>query len=653
MAINKLTPTTLTGNVSAKPPAPDSQPQQGQITRASGDLSSVARPLVIRGEVQGQNPDGTTRITTPQGDIDIRLDAPPPKGQKIELQIPAGNPPREATVQPRAQQHPIQAQPRAQDVKAQTPSTQPPPAIQEGAERPANTIIESVRALQTTAKQAIETLAKAVRQSVDPTQIGKSQDTPLPQNAKIASPPPISANARILNTGQVVRLIPLPAALQTPQGLAQLPSIPQGQALTTGMSPVSPAGVFPVTVTNHLPPPPSGTIHTPTQFVQMPTIRPLQVTNLLPIHNAATPQGQTLFPVPPPAIGQATMPPTQVFPPLIFNNTVHPPLMDAYITAIKIPVVQSNPATASLLPPINFTGPTATPLSSPVMPGQILAQTTGHMTPQGNPVIQIIPSLPSGITATPQFFALHYPAQNLPAGTQIILQPNTAIVPSQSSTPFTPSAWPVMTEAFEEILAQLPPLQAQSLLNIIPRPAATGYQFTATALLFIAAARGGELSGWMGGRADQMLRAMSVDRKDMASRLLSDIGRLTGRSAAGDPQAPAATQGSSEWRGYTLPALFGMDLGKIHLWTRPFGEDGDHDPAKSDTRGTRFIVDLDLSRMGRVQLDGLVRPTLRRLDLALRTEHDFTPDIRRHLRQRWHGTLANIGMTGDIDFQKT
>ena len=322
---------------------------------------------------------------------------------------------------------------------------------------------------------------------------------------------------------------------------------------------------------------------------------------------------------------------------------------DARVLSIQTPNSMTQMTIASITPMQSTT--------TPVMAGQILAQATGITTPSGNPIIQIQMPAQTNLTvatpttqgalSTPQFFALNYPATNLPKGTQIVLQPTTTPSPSPQASQ---ASWPVLEDAFELLLGQLTQTQGQSLLNTIPRPASAGFQFTAAAMIFIAATRGGDIAGWMGNRADMMLRNIGDKDNNIASRLLRDIGTNAGRAAGAD--APPSIQNAPEWRGHTLPLLFGMEITKMNLWTKPFGDDEANDNPETK-KGMRFIVDLDLSRMGNVQLDGLIQPYAKRLDLALKTEQEFGTDTRTYIRGLWHRALNQIDMSGGLDFQTT
>jgi hypothetical protein len=68
-----------------------------------------------------------------------------------------------------------------------------------------------------------------------------------------------------------------------------------------------------------------------------------------------------------------------------------------------------------------------------------------------------------------------------------------------------------------------------------------------------------------------------------------------------------------------------------------------------DAQANRFLIDLTLSRIGDLQLDGLVRP--RRFDLILRTHMPLPPDMRHEIGQLFHNSVETLGMVGTVSFQ--
>lgn len=197
-------------------------------------------------------------------------------------------------------------------------------------------------------------------------------------------------------------------------------------------------------------------------------------------------------------------------------------------------------------------------------------------------------------------------------------------------------AWPALNEAFVQ-LSQTNPALAQTLLQTaIPQP---GQQLAGALLFFMAALRGGDVRSWMG---DQTARALGGrdGRSPLLARLGDDMGQMTrtGTDAAGN-----------EWRGFYIPLFDGRDLQQIRLFMRDPAEEGDG--GTEGGSGHRFLIDLDLSKLGALQLDGLARTE--RLDLIVRTHRALPRDIKAEIVRLFEETAERVGLKGQVSFQAT
>ena len=149
---------------------------------------------------------------------------------------------------------------------------------------------------------------------------------------------------------------------------------------------------------------------------------------------------------------------------------------------------------------------------------------------------------------------------------------------------------------------------------------------------------GGDFRAWIG---DGLARALQKIRPGLLIRLGDDFGRL--RAIADEPRP------GGEWRTFYIPFMSGAEMEQVRLSMRPVGENPDDE--EEGKKGTRFIVELDLSRMGRFQLDGLVCKKDKRLDLIVRTENKLPQEIRVGIRDIFQETGDVTGLKGGISFQ--
>ena len=289
---------------------------------------------------------------------------------------------------------------------------------------------------------------------------------------------------------------------------------------------------------------------------------------------------------------------------------------------------------------------------APERAGDVRAVLTGFTEDKHFPVLQI--TKPESFAH--QHYSLQTPVEDIPIGTQIELQVTQSITlatpdstqistvafPSLNTTYFlTPEIWPVFQE-IKNILVQVAPQAIQaSFNNIIPNPG-TPAQLGNAALFFIAAVRSGDLQSWLGDKTFDALRR--AGKSDLINRLGTELTSL-GRFSS-EPM-------SHEWRAMTLPLAWQDDIYKIVMHYRR-EDDGGSDEDQAGGTKTRFIMDLSLSQMGKVQLDGLfVGKTdgIGRLDLILRTEQGFSEAMKMEMRQTYKGALDDTNFTGELSFQ--
>jgi hypothetical protein len=172
----------------------------------------------------------------------------------------------------------------------------------------------------------------------------------------------------------------------------------------------------------------------------------------------------------------------------------------------------------------------------------------------------------------------------------------------------------------------------------VPQP---GPALAAQMLFFVSALQRGDLRLWMGDAARGALER--AGRGAAVTKLAGELKR------ASDDAAPRS-DGAGEWRGQTIPLSDGGAIQPIQLFlhrTNPDAEGGARDQAGG--RPTRFLFDLELSQLGKIQLDGFAQPP--RFDLILRTSRPLSDAIRTDIRQLFADQTSARGITGTVSFQ--
>ena len=204
---------------------------------------------------------------------------------------------------------------------------------------------------------------------------------------------------------------------------------------------------------------------------------------------------------------------------------------------------------------------------------------------------------------------------------------------------------------------------AQSFANIIPSPANPA-QIAPAALFFIAAIRAGDIQGWAGDRITEALK--KAGKGGLLNRLSDEISHMSQLSSK------AASPG--EWKAMSLPLFWENQIYKMPIYYK-------QDEASPRNKGkggktTRFIINLDLSHIGKVQIDALFRQggsnphpppaavnsannsdaggynnKRAGLNIILRTTQPFSNSMRQEIRAIYQKALTESALSGDIDFQ--
>ncbi|HPF78779.1 MAG TPA: hypothetical protein PLF01_05725 [Alphaproteobacteria bacterium] len=696
------------GRISSPAPAGNAGSRGGlavQILTLPSQLNNNSKTLRLDGQITQLNKSGSVTIATPVGDIEVKIkgNRQPQQGQKIEIEVPAGRPPRQATLrEPPAQQNSAR-QPSTHSAKVTLPNTPSLP----------NTVITDPRITSPVPPPTEQVRTTPPPTNITPQEIPTAQTTPVKPNTPQPLPPvlqetvaPATNNSKPLVPDSTVRLLAVPPAQAQSVATEYLQTLPQPQSTIIERAAFSanliaqnakedltkplvqiPQNLVPQTtkpLTNILQDiaQPFQTLAknnpAPSQNAPIISIQP-SVANAIPATSIAAPvlaqaipasltlPPENAVPILPTVKDQVTAPQissvginkpidTSLTPlPINFDPTTSSNLVAPRINKIDIQIVQIIPAKPNLLPPVTgqtannqppLTIPAATKFAPPLISNNnaatITAQVTGF-TQGGLPLVTArFPGSP-----LPQSFILQYNSNNLQLGTQLQIIPKTAATPvtpiitapSQGAltTLLQGFQWPALDELYNNLL-QISPQAAASLAKSLPN-AGSPNQISAAAMMFIAAVKSGDLGGFLGDRKIDLLQR--AGKSDILSRL-TQTSTSTARTNAPE-QA-----GGGEWRAVPLPMFWENEIHRITLYTRQDQQNNQHNDQKGNGQ-TRFIFDLTLSRIGDVQLDGLLRD--KRLDLVLRTQNTFSEPMQQTMRQAYSSALTHADLSGDITFQ--
>lgn len=328
----------------------------------------------------------------------------------------------------------------------------------------------------------------------------------------------------------------------------------------------------------------------------------------------------------PPNVPLPTSPPTQ--------SAVTRPLPQNFAQQTYNPVT-FNPASA-------FTPPSPTSSAPQSPPTPFVFTNIADLPPQAaNQVIAtVVGNGPSGQLILKTNGATVFVKQSVdaPVGSTVLV----TVEADQSDTPMPLTNlkqpnFSLLQQVFSVMEQISPQLAQQTLANRIPQPAAQN--MSGALLFFLSAIKQGNLRSWLGDDAvDTMTRA---GKAELLTKLTNELKNLA---------QPARDQIVGEWRSYPIPL---HNNGHIQVLNFYVHHQGDRQPKNELGRAVndhmRFVIDMRMSKIGALQLDGFVRP--KKLDMIVRSEKNLPEGLNHELRDSYRHVLTAIDYAGSLNFQ--
>ena len=579
-------------------------------------LQELPRAVVLTGTVAPPTPEGLTRIRTQLGDVLIDLAATLSADKPVTVQIAAGQPPGRVLVFASA---PVGSQTAGQAAAA----PQPP--------HPAGT------------PPAVLVTLPAVTAPAMPVSVPLQPGSILPALVLAAAKPatPAGSPAPATATPAPFPSTPSPPASAAPTPAAPAPAPPPGAQAGAGLPPAGPPSDAPVQLGGDAAHPGASPLPAgakPDPKAALPQTTPQGAPLGAPL--GASPGSPQTVPRPTPQpsasdvpsqaetpqTGTAGAPRPAAMPTPTPVPTPAPVLAQGTTVALKV-VGVAQPGSAA---PIPLEAPLTGAAPPPGREGPVLHGTVAGATPQGQPIL-----------ATRQGMLVLTTQAPLPAGTRVSvvltdpLRAQHTVAPHAAGTPPAGGDWPALRQVMEA-LAALDPELARSLTNsVVPQP---NRKLGAALTFLLSAMRGGDARGWLG---EEATTALERGGQTTLLKQMEEEFRAPARPAA---EAPA------DWKPFAVPMLNGQALEAVQVHVRRVNvEDGGGGGGEREARGSRFLLDLELSRFGPLQLDGLVRP--QRFDLILRSHAPLPAELNVELSGVFADSLGAMGFTGTLSFQ--
>ncbi len=184
----------------------------------------------------------------------------------------------------------------------------------------------------------------------------------------------------------------------------------------------------------------------------------------------------------------------------------------------------------------------------------------------------------------------------------------------------------------------LPPMQSTAAPTITPQTISSGL------MLFIAALRGGDFSNWLG--KDNVQWLQNNGHETLVKKAEAEFIGLSRTFS----EAPAASQ--APWQATVFPLAVAGQWQQLRIFVKR-----DRDPDKKQQgkkqEDTRFVIEMTLSQLGEMQMDGFVRrqPKGVEFDLFIRSRSPLEVGIQQEIQRIYSNTADLAGYRGSLVFQ--
>ena len=192
--------------------------------------------------------------------------------------------------------------------------------------------------------------------------------------------------------------------------------------------------------------------------------------------------------------------------------------------------------------------------------------------------------------------------------------------------------WSNLREAINQV-ARHDPIVAQTVISqTIPQ---ANPQLSNSLLFFMAALNLGSIEKWLGQDFAQAMKASG--RIPLLQALEEDFATFSRLQA---------DSGGQDWKSLNFPFFDGANLRQIRMFHRRH-KNPEADEGEAET--TRFLIELNLTKSGPLQLDGLFKKQI--FDLAVRSHRDVTTEMRQHITKLFSEHMEISGLNGQLTFK--
>lgn len=397
------------------------------------------------------------------------------------------------------------------------------------------------------------------------------------------------------------------------------------------------------------PQPPAPTLENPPQISVLP-----MPSDATPSEAAGQTTAQTITPPAVPALSASDIPAPSITPVLKENAPLDAPLPPQQANpAQTTPQAQTAPADsqsfAPVAPSVDFSPVSALP-DAPENAASTQPATSGKTASVPSEIkgvfVQPKASEPPMIVSGAGVIALNekisVPHLSTLTLKIVSLTPPEIPVPDFSPAQENASPWNVLNEAISA-LEQVNAPAVDALKAVLVQ---TGNKMPALMLNYLNAVNAGaDVRAWLG---DANVRAL----ESLGKRGQAVLKQLEKEFSSG---AKKMTDGKSVWKGYDIPFMTGTAVEPVSLYlqqsSEALEERAKNKPAP--VTAVRFVLDLNLTKLGRVQLEGLSQRAKRSFNLNIRHAYPFDASFEDRVRALFTKTLDALNYTGVVALKRT
>jgi len=347
-----------------------------------------------------------------------------------------------------------------------------------------------------------------------------------------------------------------------------------------------------------------------------------------PVTTAATPAAASL-----PAAGAPPVEAAAALPPAIGGTlpvTTHP--------GGDVPTIVGQPATQA-----------PAPLTGSPPSGGILSATVIHHEVSGEPILHT----PLGL--------IRLAAENpLPDGSHIRfeLEANPAVAGlAAGASPGIPAPLPELAQHWNSLQQIFALLSGRSTLTeldslLTPQTALAGEtarhprlpdgkQISLAFLTFLTALKRGDFNNWLGYSNIRHLRAQGGE--ELLKKAAGEFSGLSTRYTQATPD---------QWQPVFFPIAVDGLIQQVRMYVKKDRKQENRNEGRKE-EDARFVIEVDLSALGEIQMDGFVRKDKSELhfDMVIRSLMGFTPDMQQDILKIYNEMGEITGFKGALRFQ--